>query len=399
MSATTQTSQLACIKVLMLGAGLDVQGGITSVERLILENAPSDLQIRHVATFAATFAKGTAVHNIKVFLRSLITLLQTSLNNEIDIVHIHFSVRGSVLRKVILALIALGLRKPFILHAHGGAYKEFHAALPKIAQRLIVSVFSRCTHFIALTENWRLYYLSTFQLKLHQITVLQNPIALPLTIPERNERKQVTFVFLGRIGKHGGTADPKQSTSSMPSQDKGAFDLIKAFGRLPTSDQAIARLVLAGNGDIEAAQRLIEELNLTQQVQIRSWLDPIQRDQLLMNADVFVLPSYHEALPMSMLEAMAWGLPVIVTPVGGIPEVVTQGQQGLFVQPGNQVELSQAMQELIRNEKLRISLGTAARHSVQRLNVSDYMNSLRELYISAIRQSEISLKKGTGSLI
>jgi glycosyltransferase involved in cell wall biosynthesis len=384
MTSTTQTNQLASqtnqlarIKILMFGAGLDVMGGITSVEKLVLENIPPNLQIHHVATFASTFAKGTAMHNIKVFLRAVTRLLQASWKNEVDILHIHFSVRGDTLRALILALIALVLHKPFILHAHGGAYKEFYAALPQIAQRIIFAIFSRCTHLIALSEGWRSYYLSTFQLKPHQITVLKNPVSFPLTIPDRRGREQVTFVFLGVIGR------------TSVAHDKGAFDLIKAFGTLPASDKAVARLVLAGNGDLETAQQMIEELNLTEYVQLRSWLDPIQRDQLLMEADVFILPSYYEGLPMSMLEAMAWGLPVIVTPVGAIPEIVTHGQQGLLVQPGNQVEIAQAMQELIGNEKMRISLGTTARNGVQCLSIENYMNSLEGRYISVFHQSEI----------
>lgn len=371
--AATQANQLGCKKVLMLGAGLDVMGGVSSVERLILENVPSDLQIRHVSTFVSTFGRGTVAHNIKVFLRAVIILLQSSWKNEIDIVHIHFSVRGSTLRKVLLAFIALSLRKPLILHAHSGGYKEFYAGLPQLAQHIIAAIFSRCEKLIALSEDWRMYYSSIFQLKPDQITVLKNPVALPLLVPNRSGREQVTFVFLG-LFKH----------------NKGPFDLIKAFGILPASDKAVAQLILAGSGDTETAQQLVDELSLTKHVQIKSWLDPAQRDQLLMNADVFVLPSYYEGLPMAMLEAMAWGLPVVVTSVGGIPEVITHGQQGLLVQPGNQVELVEAMQRLIRNEDLRMSLGTVARKTAQCFSVDSYMNSLRELYISAIHQSGIS---------
>jgi glycosyltransferase involved in cell wall biosynthesis len=89
-------------------------------------------------------------------------------------------------------------------------------------------------------------------------------------------------------------------------------------------------------------------------------------------------------LPMSMLESMAWGLPVIVTPVGGIPETIFDRLNGLLVEPGKQPQLTTAMQELIRDENLRISLGSAARKSVEHLNIHNYMTSLSNLYLAAI---------------
>jgi glycosyltransferase involved in cell wall biosynthesis len=376
----TADSKKGLIRVLMLGAGLDVQGGITSVEKLILENTPPELQIYH----AATFVEGSALQNAKVFLRAAGVLLQTLLQNKADIVHIHFSDRGSTLRKLILAFITLGFRKPFVLHCHGAAYQEFYAKLPYLAKGLIIAVFSQCAKFIALSESWRDFFLKSFQLAPDQTVVLFNPVELPTEIPCRGDRQPITFVFLGRIGKHGGALDAVRAVITMPKQDKGAFDLIRAFAALPGQSKQAARLVLAGNGEIEAAQHLIEELGLQNQAMVYSWLNAVQRDELLVNADAFVLPSYHEGLPMSMLEAMAWGLPIIVTPVGGIPEVIIHEENGLFVQPGNQTEIAAAMQRLIQDKNLRATLSTAARSTAQLFDVNNYIHSLLKIYYSII---------------
>jgi len=73
-----------------------------------------------------------------------------------------------------------------------------------------------------------------------------------------------------------------------------------------------------------------------------------------------------------MLEAMAWGLPVIVTPVGGISEIVQDGENGLIVEPSNIEQLSDAMKSLIANEELRISLGDRGRKSVEPLDITNY---------------------------
>jgi glycosyltransferase involved in cell wall biosynthesis len=381
----TFTAEPIQTRVLMLGAGLDVKGGITSVEQLILENAPSKVKIHHVATFA----QGSAIHNIRVFLRAAQTLLQTLITGNSDIIHIHFSERGSTFRKAIITLIALGLRKPVVLHSHGATYEEFFAKLPRTVQNFLALLFGRCTKLIVLSESWKAYFLEKFELDESQIAVLHNPVKLPPAVPQRTGNEQVTFVFLGRIGKRRGSLEIAKSVVAFPQQDKGAFDLIKAFAALPEQQRNRAKLVLAGNGDVEMAQQLVRELGLEEQVTVLSWISPADRDQLLANADAFVLPSYNEGLPMSMLEAMAWGVPAIVTPVGGIPEVIADKQNGLLVQPGNQQQLVQAMQSLIEDEGLRLALGTAGRTRVQSLDVNNYMSSLLKVYASVTAEDMV----------
>lgn len=368
------------IKVLMFGAGLDVKGGITSVEKLILDHAPPEIEINHVATFA----QGSGLYNLQVFLKSIITLLGKLITRKTQIVHIHFAERGSTIRKVILASIVLIFRQPLILHSHGATFKEFYLGLPKLVQKFLVFIFSKCDKFIALSQSWKDFYKRDFGLDENKIIILYNPVDLPSSIPSRIGRKNLKFVFLGRIGKRGGALDLAQSVVTFPKQDKGSFDLIRAYAALPESHHQFTELILAGNGDLEAAQELILELKMQEKIKIYSWLNPQERDNLLSNADAFILPSYHEGLPMSMLEAMAWGLPVIVTPVGGIPEVINDQENGLLVAPGNQQDLINAMEKIIVNENLRIKLGLAGRQTVQKLDINNYITSLIAVYRSTL---------------
>ena len=89
--------------------------------------------------------------------------------------------------------------------------------------------------------------------------------------------------------------------------------------------------MLAGDGDVEGVRRLAAPLG--DAVRVLSWIEPPERNRLLDASDVFVLPSHAEGLPMAMLEAMAAGLPSIVTPVGGIPDAVTQGAEVCTCRP------------------------------------------------------------------
>ncbi len=369
------------IKILMFGTGLDVKGGVTSVERLIINNAPRQLQIKHVATIG----QGSTAHNILLFCQAIQSLVVNILRRDVDIIHIHFSERGSTLRKSILVFIATFFHQSIILHAHGATYREFYAGLPQFVKNILISLFSKC-RIIVLSKSWQEYYSHEFALERSRVSVLYNPVDLPSNTPYREGRQHLKFIFLGRIGKRGGALDIAQSLMSFPKQDKGAFDLINAFAVLSAADRQNVELVMAGNGDLVAANQLIADLDLTDKITILDWLDTEQRDKLLATADAFVLPSYNEGLPMSMLESMAWGLPVIVTPVGGIPEVIIDHQNGLLVEPGSQDQLVKAMESLIRDESLRLSLGAAGRNSVKDLSIHNYMESLAELYASAIQK-------------
>ena len=139
-----------------------------------------------------------------------------------------------------------------------------------------------------------------------------------------------------------------------------------------------ARLVLAGNGEVQAARRLAAEHGA--RVIVLPWLDTRRRDQLLAASDVFVLPSHIEGMPMAMLEAMASGLPLIVTPVGGIPEVVTDGVEGDLVAPGDVPQLALALSAMINDPQRRFELGQHARARATHFDVGTYATNLLGLY-------------------
>src|SRR5205814_3990716 len=115
---------------------------------------------------------------------------------------------------------------------------------------------------------------------------------------------------------------------------KGIFDLLEAVAAL-RPDAADVRLVCAGDGDRIAVARYAERLGIADAVKFTGWVGPSGKRALLENAAVFALPSYDETLPMSVLEAMSAGVPVVASPVGGISEVVVDGVSGFLVAPGD----------------------------------------------------------------
>lgn len=351
------------INLLMVGASLDQNGGIATVEKLILKHISPAINIQHITSHD----EGKITHRIKVFSQCVLILIKKLITEKIDIVHVHISDGGSLLRKAIITLITLIFSKPVLMHTHGAEFHVTYKKLPTIAQKFLNFIFRRCQGFIVLSETWEDYYVNNLGLNKKTVVVLPNPTELPKYIPERKNQDKIKFVFCGRVG-----------------QRKGAFDLIHAFAKLPKNQQKQAELILAGDGEIEKAQQLVAELNLQDDVSFLGWINSQQRDELLAKADVFILPSYNEGLPMAILEAMGWGLPVIATPVGGIPELIITNQNGLLVTPGDIQQLSSAMELVLNNESLRSSLGNVARKNVEKFDINNYCNILDKLYRSLI---------------
>lgn len=346
----------------MLGPSLRQQGGMASVEKLIATQTSKAIEVQHISTHE----EGTVFHRLRIFTWAVVQLLRNLLWMEVDLVHLHISERGSVLRNGICAVLAGWFRKPVVIHTHGCEFHVFYDRLPLWAKRSVASIFQRSACVIALSESWKTYYTFTCNLQPNQVIVLYNPIVVPATIPERTGRQKIQFVFLGRIG-----------------QRKGAFDVIHAVARLPESQREQIELVLAGDGEVNKARELVDSLGLQDCIKLLGWIDAETRNQLLSDSDIFVLPSYNEGLPVALLEAMAWGLPAITTPVGGIPELVDR-KNGFLVEPGNVEQIATAMQTLIENESLRLAMGNNGRHRVTPLNIDDYFNTLLSIYQQAI---------------
>lgn len=351
------------LNILMLGASLEQNGGIATVEKLILKHGAENVNFRHITSHD----EGTILHRIKVFIKAFTALLWNLIDNKADILHVHISDGGSLVRKAIIAMTAFIFNKPILMHAHGAEFQTTYSKLPLLAQLLFSKIFRSCDNFIVLSKNWEEYYTNNLGLKKQQVVVLPNPTELPIQIPNRVNTSSIKFGFCGRIGSR-----------------KGTFDLIQAFAEMPQSFKERSELIVAGDGDIEQAAKLAESLNIKNKVRFLGWIDSKTREKLLADINVFILPSYNEGLPMALLEAMGWGLPVIVTPVGGIPELITSTENGLLVTPGDIQQLSDMMQSLIENQSLRVSLGNAARESVIPLDVKTYSNNMYQIYKSVI---------------
>ncbi len=354
------------VRVLLMGPSLRQNGGMAEVQKLICEHTSDNLQIEHICTHD----EGSLSHRSLVFGKALTRFIRKLLSRETDLIHIHMSERGSVARTLLLVLIAFAFRCPVLIHTHGAEFAPFFCKLPQWLQKLMSFIFRRCSGFIVLSESWKEFYCYQMKLNTLKVFTLPNAVALPPHVPDREQLRASKLVFCGRVG-----------------QRKGAFDLIQAFSLLPNHLKNSTELILAGDGDLEQAQEMTTKLELSSSVRFLGWIGSKQRDQILKEADIFVLPSYNEGLPMAILEAMAWGLPIITTPVGGIPEVVIQGQNGLLIEPGNVSQLSKSIQYLMQDITLRQSMGKFSRETVKSFDINSYSKKLTSIYNNVLKMS------------
>ena len=145
---------------------------------------------------------------------------------------------------------------------------------------------------------------------------------------------------------------------------KGVGDLIDAAGLLADRQQDFRLVVCGGGSQREMLEQKCEQLALKQRVEFRGWTLGEAKLDALREADIFVLPSLTEGFPNALLEAMATGLPVIATPVGGVPSLIEPEQNGLLVAPGDSAALAGAMARLAEDRALARRMAQANQDKV-----------------------------------
>ena len=236
-----------------------------------------------------------------------------------------------------------------------------------IVRRCIEYVFNHVDHIIVLSPQWK-RDVATFTTNKH-VTVIYNAVPIPEMDAQPDVDSEPRIAFLGRLGKR-----------------KGIYDLLKAFQDvkkvIPT-----CKLDVAGDGELERARAYADDLGLGDSVSILGWVDSSERERILRNAALFVLPSYAEGLPMSLLEAMAAGLPVVTTNVGGIPDLVHNDIEGIVVEPGDAAALAEAILSILLDSKLGERLGKVARERIiSQFSIDNAIKQVEMLYCEMVPQ-------------
>lgn len=350
--------------------GQDGMGGIDRLNDAIADGFNNHPVLPRIqCTRLVTRGKGSLWAAQAVFAAALARLTFLAARREVDLLHIHLSVRGSSYRKAVLARLARTLRIPYVVHLHGTDYKEFWESTNPVLRSELSRMIAGSARFIVLGDFWA-RVMRDLQPELAQkIVVLPNATAAATPPQDSRDRAAPQITFLGQLG-----------------QRKGSSDLLQALSRLQHLPGWTA--TLAGDGPIAETQQLVRQLGLHGRVRVPGWVGTAERTSLLQASDMLVLPSYAENLPMVILEAFAHGVPVISTPVGAIPEVVVPERNGLLVKPGDVEGLASAIERLLNDASLRQRMADAARRDhAEKYEMNDYLRRLSDLWRAALAEA------------
>lgn len=362
----------APLRIVVVGPPLSASGGIGRVMSYAISAlAAGDVEIRVLDTRGLGSSPWSSLLPL---LWSCGTLLRLGARGQVDVAHVNISSHGSALRKGVVIRICRMARIPVVLHLHASSFPEFFTPLPGWAQRWIRKSFGLAARIIVLGQVWSRYVEDVLAVPPARVTVLPNATAgVVEAASTRIPGEPMHIVFLGRLGSR-----------------KGVPELLRALADPRLSDHAW-RATLAGDGDIAIYRARAAELGIDGRIVFPGWVDAVAVQQILADAHVVVLPSHAEGLPMSVLEAFAAGVPVVCTPVGGLPEVIVDGGNGLLVPPGHVRALADAILQLIADESLRARLAAGARSTWRRdHSIDQYALRLTREWQVAARRSPLA---------
>ncbi|WP_303179928.1 glycosyltransferase family 4 protein [uncultured Butyricimonas sp.] len=316
-------------EVLFIGPDFNNRGGISSVLKLYKENIESFHYIK------SSTDKGLLV-NVWVLGVVLVKLIGVRFLRKIKIIHLHGASWHSFQRKAIIIIWVKILGFKVIFHCHGGEFKQY---VESKGRRGVKGVLDKCDAIIVLSKYWYDYFIN--ELGQTRVFVVNNMVNRPQKINKRIDGL-LHLLFLGVITK-----------------EKGIFDLVNVINEHKEELKGKCTLIIGGSGiekNINQLVRYIEENCLHDLIDYKGWVNNETKELVFAESNVFILPSYMEGLPISILEAMSNEMPIISTFVGGIPAIVTTNN-GVLVRPGDKTAIWLAIKNYINNINIIIEQG------------------------------------------
>ena len=353
--------------VLMLGTNPAMRGGIAAVVAALRDGG---LFERAKVRYVATHVDGGHFAKLNQFAQAVFSTIRALATRHVALVHAHVSSNGSFWRKSLLLWIARAFGVPTIFHLHSGGFETYAARGlgGPLLRWWIRHTLEASNVVIVLSARWA-DWAHRFAPRA-RVRVVGNPVHVPAAVEHKHAddaRIGGRVLFLGLI-----------------CDAKGAFDLLRAWVDFRASDPGW-RLVVGGNGEVERFLGEATRLGIRSEIDYLGWVSGAEKESQLARADIFVLPSYGEGMPVSVLEAMAYGACVIATPVGGVPDMMERDVHGLWVEPGDVPGLASCLRQLARSPALRRSLTTAARdHVVAHFSLETTVTRVCDVYREAI---------------
>lgn len=234
--------------------------------------------------------------------------------------------------------------------------------IPKIARNIMRILYHYSLAIpVAVSDIISKHAASLFKLPSDCIKTIYNPVELEKY--ERKIKKDVSAIIFINVARF-----------AMPKDHEG---LVRAFA-LAHKELPNAQLVLVGDGELRLeVEKCVHALDLENAVSFTGTVSDVPKR--LMDADVFVFSSNYEGLPLAILEAMAAGLPVVATAVGGVPDIIRDN--GILVKRGDLDSMAKAMVLLGKNESLRKDMSKSALEMVKEFDIKKIVKQYESLYM------------------
>lgn len=326
--------------------------------------------------------------NVRFFddIRAFFSLLYLFLSETPDIIHLNSSkvgVLGSLAARTYNILQSLKtrsckLKTKIIFTAHGWAFNEDRPFVQKMIIRFLSWVTVICSHAVIAVSDFHAQQGRAMPFSSKKIIAIQNGIRVPHFLPRKQARTELLGTRVINIPKDALWV----GVIAELTKNKGLSFAISGIHRL-VLDEKLPRpivYVIIGEGEEERAlSSLIAEMELTNIV----FLAGVKKDAatLLQAFDLFLFPSIKEGLPYVLLEASEAGLPVITTPVGGIPEIIRDMETGILIRPKEVLEIKKAISFALTHEETMRMLGSALKRYVnENFSFEKMLTKTKQLY-------------------
>jgi glycosyltransferase involved in cell wall biosynthesis len=314
-------------RVLVVATSRKTRGGITSV---VKAHETGNQWKKNHCKWIETHRDGNSILKIWYLIKSLIHYI--ALLPFYDLVHIHVGLGISVKRKIYFARIAKLNKKKIIIHFHPSTEKHLFDSNFK---EQINKLFNYSDVLIVLSNQWIDWINEAYPENSYNFKVLYNPC--PNVVRDFSKREK-NILYTGTLIDR-----------------KGYNRLIMAFSKIAHLHPAW-KLIFAGNGEVDKGKQLAKELKIETQTEFLGWITGERKIQVLQQASIYCLPSWGEGFPMGVLDAIAYGIPIVTTPVGGIPDLIRDGENGLIFNPYDVEKLAEILSNLMKFEEKRHEL-------------------------------------------
>lgn len=338
-------------RVLVIATSRKTRGGITSV---VKAHETGEQWKKYHCKWIETHRDGNSIRKLWYLFSALLQYLV--LLPFYDIVHIHIATTQSAKRKQFFFYPAKWMKKRTIFHFHPSNEKFL---FEPYNQKLYQKLFSQADLILVLSEQWKKWLEESLGITEH-VEVLYNPCP---KVNRREDIRENNILFAGTI---------------IPR--KGYGDLIKAFAKI-AKKYPNWEVIFAGNGEIENAKKIASEYGISNQIVFLGWINGKKKEETFQKASIYCLASDGEGFPMGVLDAWAYGIPCVVTPVGGIPDIIKDEVNGLIFPVGDIDTLASKLEKLITNKDLRTKIVKETDKYVNNeFNVSSINQKLGQIY-------------------